>query len=45
MLMVEEEPSMPAEFSNLLDLPELEIGHRKKVLFTSDHVHIWVHGV
>jgi hypothetical protein len=35
---------MPAAFINLLDLPELEIGHSKKVLFTSDHFHTWVHG-
>jgi mannose-6-phosphate isomerase-like protein (cupin superfamily) len=35
---------MSAEFINLLDLPELEIGHSKKVLFTSDHFHTWVHG-
>ena len=35
---------MAAEFINLLDLPELEIGHSKKVLFTSDHFHTWVHG-
>ena len=35
---------MPAEFIDLLDLPELEIGHSKKVLFTSDHFHTWVHG-
>ena len=35
---------MPAEFIDLLDLPELDIGHSKKVLFTSDHFHTWVHG-
>ncbi len=35
---------MPAEFINILDLPELDIGHSKKVLFTSDHFHTWVHG-
>ncbi len=35
---------MPAEFIDLLGLPELEIGHSKKVLFTSDHFHTWVHG-
>jgi mannose-6-phosphate isomerase-like protein (cupin superfamily) len=35
---------MAAEFIDLLDLPELEIGHSKKVLFTSDHFHTWVHG-
>jgi hypothetical protein len=26
---------MPAEFINILDLPELDIGHSKKVLFPS----------
>ena len=35
---------MPAEFIDLLKIPELEIGHSKKVLFTSDHFHTWVHG-
>jgi mannose-6-phosphate isomerase-like protein (cupin superfamily) len=35
---------MPAEFIDLLNLPELEIGHSKKVLFTSDHFHTWIHG-
>ena len=35
---------MPAEFIDILDLPELDIGHSKKVLFTSDHFHTWVHG-
>jgi len=35
---------MPAEFINLLNLPELEIGHSKKVLFSSDHFHTWIHG-
>jgi len=35
---------MAAEFINLLNLPELDIGHSKKVLFTSDHFHTWVHG-
>jgi quercetin dioxygenase-like cupin family protein len=25
-----------------LNLPELDIGHGKKVLFTSDHFHTWV---
>ena len=35
---------MAAEFINLLKLPELDIGHSKKVLFTSDHFHTWVHG-
>src|SRR5262250_2965592 len=35
---------MSVEFIDLLDLPELEIGCSKKVLFTSDHFHTWVHG-
>ena len=35
---------MPAEFIDLLNLPELEIGHSKKVLFSSDHFHTWIHG-
>jgi predicted metal-dependent enzyme (double-stranded beta helix superfamily)/mannose-6-phosphate isomerase-like protein (cupin superfamily) len=35
---------MPAEFINILDLPELEIGHSKKVLFSSEHFHTWIHG-
>ena len=35
---------MPADFIDLLNLPELDIGHSKKVLFTSDHFHTWVHG-
>jgi mannose-6-phosphate isomerase-like protein (cupin superfamily) len=35
---------MPVEFINILNLPELDIGHSKKVLFTSDHFHAWVHG-
>src|SRR5262249_38596228 len=35
---------MSVEFIDHLDLPELEIGHSKKVLFTSDHFHTWVHG-
>src|SRR5215471_20515921 len=35
---------MSVEFIDLLDLPELEIACSKKVLFTSDHFHTWVHG-
>jgi mannose-6-phosphate isomerase-like protein (cupin superfamily) len=35
---------MAAEFIDLLKLPELDIGHSKKVLFTSDQFHTWVHG-
>ena len=35
---------MPAEFIDILQLEELEIGHSKKVLFTSDRFHTWVHG-
>lgn len=35
---------MSAEFINILELPELDIGHSKKVLFTSEHFHTWVHG-
>ena len=30
---------MAAKFIDLLQLPELDIGHSKKVLFTSDHFH------
>lgn len=35
---------MGVEFLNLLEEPELEIGHSKKVLFSSDQFHTWVHG-
>ena len=35
---------MAAEFINILQMDELEIGHSKKVLFSSDHFHTWVHG-
>ena len=35
---------MAAEFIDLLNLPDLDIGHSKTVLFTSDHFHTWVHG-
>src|SRR5437016_11480628 len=34
---------MAAEFIDLLNLPELEIGHSKKLLFTSDQFPTWVH--
>ena len=33
-----------AEFIDILSMPELDIGHSKKVLFTSDQFHTWVHG-
>jgi hypothetical protein len=32
---LKEERFMPAEFINILNLPELDIGHSKKVLFPS----------
>ena len=35
---------MAAEFIDILKEPELDIGLSKKVLFTSDHFHTWVHG-
>ncbi len=35
---------MPVEFIDILNVPELEIGHSKKVLFSSDHFHTWIHG-
>jgi hypothetical protein len=35
-----QEGAVLAEFIDLFDLPELEIGHSKKVLFTSDHFSI-----
>jgi mannose-6-phosphate isomerase-like protein (cupin superfamily) len=35
---------MAAEFINILEIPELDIGHSKKVLFTSAKFHTWVHG-
>jgi len=35
---------MPAEFIDILKMEELDIGHSKKVLFSSDHFHTWVHG-
>jgi mannose-6-phosphate isomerase-like protein (cupin superfamily) len=35
---------MPAEFIDIANLSELDIGHSKKVLFTSDQFHTWIHG-
>jgi mannose-6-phosphate isomerase-like protein (cupin superfamily) len=35
---------MAAEFIDIANLTELDIGHSKKVLFTSDHFHTWIHG-
>lgn len=35
---------MAVEFLNLLEVPELDLGHSKKVLFGSDHFHTWIHG-
>lgn len=35
---------MAVQFLDLLKEPELEIGHSKKVLFSSDQFHTWVHG-
>lgn len=35
---------MAVEFLDLLDEPELALGDSKKVLFSSDHFHTWVHG-
>ena len=35
---------MPAEFIDILKLEALDIGHSKKVLFSSDHFHTWIHG-
>jgi len=35
---------MPAEFIDILKMEELDIGHSKKVLFSSYHFHTWVHG-
>jgi mannose-6-phosphate isomerase-like protein (cupin superfamily) len=35
---------MAAEFIDLLNLPELDIGYSKKVFFSSDHFHTWMHG-
>jgi mannose-6-phosphate isomerase-like protein (cupin superfamily) len=41
---IKEISCMPAEFIDLLSQPELDIGHSKRVLFSSDHFHTWVHG-
>ena len=35
---------MAVQFMDLLEEPELQIGHSKKVLFSSDHFHTWIHG-
>ena len=35
---------MAVEFMDLLGEPELDLGHSKKVLFSSDHFHTWIHG-
>ncbi len=35
---------MPAKFTDLLALPECDIGDSKLILFTSEHFHTWVHG-
>ena len=35
---------MAVEFMDLLGEPKLDIGHSKKVLFSSDHFHTWIHG-
>ncbi|MQA65068.1 MAG: cupin domain-containing protein [Alphaproteobacteria bacterium] len=35
---------MAVKFIDLLKQPELELGHSKEVLFSSDHFHTWVHG-
>jgi mannose-6-phosphate isomerase-like protein (cupin superfamily) len=35
---------MAAEFIDIANLSELDIGHSKKVLFTSEHFHTWIHG-
>lgn len=35
---------MAVQFFDLLKEEELEIGHSKKVIFSSDHFHTWVHG-
>ncbi len=35
---------MAVQFLDLIGEPELEVGHSKKVLFSSDHFHTWVHG-
>ena len=35
---------MAVEFFDVMHEPELEVGHSKKVLFSSDHFHTWIHG-
>jgi mannose-6-phosphate isomerase-like protein (cupin superfamily) len=35
---------MAVQFRDLIEAPELEVGHSKDVLFTSDQFHTWVHG-
>ncbi|MDH3442757.1 MAG: cupin domain-containing protein [Deltaproteobacteria bacterium] len=35
---------MAAEFIDIVNAPELDIGHSKRVLFTSKHFHTWIHG-
>lgn len=35
---------MAVEFIDVLEEPELKLGHSKKVLFGSDHFHTWIHG-
>lgn len=35
---------MAAQFTNLFELPECEIGDSKHILFDSEHFHTWVHG-
>lgn len=35
---------MTVQFLDLLKEPALEAGHSKKVLFSSEHFHTWVHG-
>ncbi|MFT5540412.1 MAG: mannose-6-phosphate isomerase-like protein (cupin superfamily) [Alphaproteobacteria bacterium] len=35
---------MAVQFRDLIEAPELEVGHSKDVLFSSDQFHTWVHG-
>jgi mannose-6-phosphate isomerase-like protein (cupin superfamily) len=35
---------MPVQFIDVLKEPELELGHSKKVLFSSEQFHTWIHG-
>ena len=35
---------MAAEFIDILNLSDLDIGHSKRVLFSSDQFHTWIHG-